>query len=90
MPIVLCELESIANLSFVPTPSVADTSSGSVKPAAFGSNIPPKPPIPLATPLRLVAFASGRIISISAFPAAMLTPESLYVSEIFLLHWPCI
>ena len=81
---------SIAIFSFVPTPSVADTSRGSIKPAALGSNIPPKPPIPLATPLRLVAFASGRIISTSALPAAMLTPESLYVSEIFLLRRPCI
>ena len=38
-------LVSIATFNFVPTPSVAATSIGSLKPAAFKSNSPPNPPI---------------------------------------------
>ena len=45
MPIVSWMLLSIAILTLVPTPSLAATRIGSVKPAALRSNRPPKPPI---------------------------------------------
>ena len=57
MPTVSCSPVSIAIFSLVPTPSVVETSTGSVKPAAFRSNSAPKPPKPPMTPARLVAFA---------------------------------
>ena len=74
MPTVSCRPVSIATLSLVPTPSVVATSTGSVKPAAFGSNSAPKPPRPPITPGRRVDRASGLIASTSASPASMSTP----------------
>ena len=67
---------SIATFSLVPTPSVVDTSTGSVKPAAFRSNSAPNPPSPPITPLRVVARASGLIASTNASPASISTPAA--------------
>ena len=41
---------SIAILTLVPTPSLAATSTGSLKPARLRSNRPPKPPISASAP----------------------------------------
>ncbi len=70
-------IEGWNTLSFVPTPSVPDTSSGSVYPAAFTSNRPPNIPSWAAHPGRAVRAASGLIASTSLSPAPMSTPESL-------------
>ena len=43
---------SMASLSLVPTPSVAATSSGSLKPHGLRSNRPPNPPMPPNRPVR--------------------------------------
>ena len=51
----------MAIFSLVPTPSLAATSTGSVKPAALRSNSPPKPPISPSAPGRRVARTSGLI-----------------------------
>ena len=42
----------MASLSLVPTPSVPETSTGSLKPPALRSNRPPKPPMPPSTSAR--------------------------------------
>src|SRR5258705_911199 len=73
---------SMASLSLVPTPSVDATRSGSLKPAAFKSNRPPKPPKSAAAPRRAVAFAAGAIRETNASPASMSTPASLYVKRL--------
>ncbi|SPU27738.1 Uncharacterised protein [Candidatus Bartonella washoeensis] len=44
----------MAIFNFVPTPSLAATRIGSLNPAAFKSNSPPKPPISASVPLRFV------------------------------------
>jgi hypothetical protein len=49
---VSCLPVSIASFSLVPTPSFAATSSGSLKPAAFRIEEPPKPPISASAPGR--------------------------------------
>ena len=76
MPTVAWRPVSMAILSLVPTPSVVETSTGSVNPAARRSNSAPNPPRPPITPARVVAAASGLIRSTSASPAAMSTPAS--------------
>ena len=57
MPIPSCRPVSMASLSLVPTPSVAATSTGSLKPQALRSNRPPKPPMP---PMQPGALGLGR------------------------------
>ena len=47
-----------------------------LKPAAFRSNSPPKPPISASAPGRRVARTSGLIASTRALPASMSTPAS--------------
>src|SRR6185295_12612567 len=80
MPMPPCSPVSIAILSLVPTPSVAATSTGSLKPAALRSNSPPKPPISASAPARAVARTIGLMRSTRRFPASISTPESAYVS----------
>jgi hypothetical protein len=77
MPTVAWWLASMATLSLVPTPSVVATSSGSVKPAAFGSKKAPNPPSEASEPLRAVARARGAMALTRALPASMSTPASL-------------
>ena len=67
----------IANCSFVPTPSVLETSIGSLKPDCFKSNKPPKPPNSPVVPFIAVAFAIGEISETSSSPKSMFTPASL-------------
>jgi hypothetical protein len=67
---------SMASLSLVPTPSVAATRSGSLKPQGLRSNRPPKPPMPPKRPVRAVLAASGPIEFTSALPASISTPAS--------------
>src|SRR5215203_2056365 len=76
---------SMAIFTFVPTPSLAATRIGSLKPAAFRSNSPPKPPISASAPGRRVARTRGLIASTMALPASISTPESAYVRPFFLL-----
>mmetsp|Transcript_6645 Transcript_6645/g.17403 ORF Transcript_6645/g.17403 Transcript_6645/m.17403 type:complete len:246 (-) Transcript_6645:486-1223(-) len=80
MPMVACFSVCCAISSFVPTPSVPATSTGSLNPAAAVSKSPPKPPIEPITPARLVLFAIGLILSTSALPSSMSTPAALYDS----------
>ena len=54
IPTVSCLSIRKAILSFVPTPSVPETRTGFVIPVMSSSNRPPKPPIPLRTPLVMV------------------------------------
>lgn len=51
----------LLTFNLVPTPSVPETSKGSLYPALFVSNSPPKPPIFPTTPNLLVVLASGLI-----------------------------
>ena len=68
--------ESIASLSFVPTPSVAANITGSLNP--FGnSKAPAKEPMPPITPGILVDLTKGLIFSTKLLPASMSTPASL-------------
>ncbi len=76
MPTVSSRPESMATRSFVPTPSVEATSTGSAKPAARVSNSAPNPPRASITPGRAVPAAIGLMRSTSALPAAMSTPAS--------------
>src|ERR1700732_3096105 len=66
---------SMAILTLVPTPSLAATSTGSLKPARFRSNSPPNPPISASAPGRAVAFTSGFIRSTLAVPSSTHTPH---------------
>src|SRR5438093_13680262 len=81
-PIPLKAFASIAIFSFVPTPSVEATRTGSRNPAAFRSNRPPKPPRSASAPARRVALANGAMRATRASPASMSTPASLYVSPL--------
>ena len=72
---VSCRPVSIAILTLVPTPSLAATSTGSLKPARLRSNSPPKPPISASAPGRAVAFTSGLISSTMRLPASISTPD---------------
>ena len=64
---------------------MAETSIGSLKPAAFKSNIAPKPPKLSITPGRFVDLAAGFICSTNVFPASISTPASAYVKLLFLV-----
>ena len=50
MPTESCLFISCAMRCFVPTPSVPETSTGSLIPVRSGANRPPKPPISDTTP----------------------------------------
>ena len=50
MPTVSCLSIRKAIFSFVPTPSVPETSTGWVRPVISSSNRPPKPPSPPMAP----------------------------------------
>ena len=50
MPTVSCLSMRKASFSFVPTPSVPETSTGTFMPERSGMNSPPKPPRPPSTP----------------------------------------
>ena len=63
MPIVSCLSSSMAATSFVPTPSVPETSTGSFMPESSGWNRPPKPPMPETTPGIAVRFTCSFISS---------------------------
>ena len=60
-------------------PSVAETRTGSINPAAFVSKRPPNPPKSVLAPARFVRFACGAISSTNASPSSMSTPVSLYL-----------
>ncbi len=64
-----------ASLSFVPTPSVPATSTGSRKRLPISTSAP-KPPMPASTSGRIVRLANGLMRSTSASPASMSTPAS--------------
>ena len=65
IPTPLTLLLSIARRSFVPTPSVDDTSRGSLNPSFIISNKPPKPPILISAPGTFVSLIIGLISSTS-------------------------
>ncbi len=75
MPTVPWRASSMASLSFVPTPSVPATSTGSRKRFPISTSAP-KPPIPASTSGRMVRLANGLIRSTRASPASMSTPAS--------------
>ncbi len=65
-----------ATLSFVPTPSVPLTSTGSTSPSG-SRHMPAKPPTPASTSAIAVALARGLMRSTSSSPASMSTPALL-------------
>ena len=67
----------MANCNLVPTPSVLEISKGSLKPAFFKSNIPPKPPISAVVPLIEVASVMFEISETSLLPSSIFTPDLL-------------
>src|SRR5215831_4928336 len=73
-----------ATFSFVPTPSVLETRTGSFMPAKLQANMPPNEPISERTPGVKVSRASCRIRFFAALDASISTPASLYVMVIFL------
>ena len=75
MPMVSCCFMRKASLSFVPTPSVPETMTGS-RYFFDTSTSAPKPPMPPSTSGRMVPRASGLMRSTSASPASMSTPAS--------------
>src|SRR4030095_11433126 len=79
IPTVSCRPARKATRSFVPTPSVDDTSTGAREPAGILTKLA-KPPTPPSTSARFVAWASGVIRRTAASPASMSTPDSRYVS----------
>src|SRR5690606_16759753 len=76
-PTVSCLFNWKASLSLVPTPSVPDTSTGSLY-FFDSSNSAPKPPMPPSTSGRIVRLARGFMRSTRASPASMSTPASRY------------
>src|ERR1700722_6991860 len=81
IPIVSCVPVAKAILSFVPTPSVPLTRTGSSTSEGTRQS-PAKPPTSLTTSAIRVIFASGLIRSTSSSPASMSTPASRYVMPI--------
>src|SRR5262249_15433334 len=73
-----------ATFSFVPTPSVLETRTGSFMPAKLQANIPPNEPISERTPGVKVSRASCRMRFFAALDTSISTPASLYVILIFL------
>src|SRR6202521_4759524 len=73
----------MATLSFVPTPSVLDTSTGSFMPAKLQANMPPNDPMSERTPGVKVSRASFRMRFLATFDFSMSTPASLYVIAIY-------
>ena len=77
MPTVPCLPASCATFSFVPTPSVPDTSSGSaISLAAAMENRPPKPPMSPTTSGRYVECTVSLMASTARAPSAMSTPDA--------------
>ena len=69
----------MAIFSLVPTPSVAETRIGSIKPAFFRSKTPPKLPTFPATPGMFVFLTFGLIKETNLFPSSISTPDYLYL-----------
>ena len=77
MPTVSCLSIRKAIFSFVPTPSVPETSTGREMPVRSISNRPPKPPMPSSTPGIAVRATCFFISSTARYPAVMSTPACL-------------
>src|SRR5699024_12588526 len=75
----------MASFSFVPTPSVPDTSTGEIIFNCDKSNAAPKPPRPPITSGRIVRFTCPFICSTASYPALISTPALLYSSDIVIL-----
>ena len=73
-PIVSCLSISNASLSFVPTPSVPLTSTGSFTFSAERSNMPPNAPILPITPRREVDATCFLMRRTTSYPASRFTP----------------
>ena len=73
-PTVSCRSSSWAMRILVPTPSVPDTSTGSVMPVRSGANSPPNPPMPDTTPGIIVRATWGPMSLTPWYPAVMSTP----------------
>ena len=84
MPTVPCLPASWATLSFVPTPSVPETSSGSAMSlAAAMLNKPPNPPMSPTTSGRYVECTVSLMASTARAPSAVSTPAAWYVTSCF-------
>src|SRR6267143_1759207 len=68
----------MATLSFVPTPSALETSTGSFHFFRSSAKSAPKPPMPPSTPGVKVRLAWWRILCFASSATAMLTPASAY------------
>ena len=81
MPTVSCLPAIWATFSFVPTPSVPLTSSGSAMSlAAAMENRPPKPPMSPTTSGRYVSCTTPLMASTARAPSAVSTPAWAYVT----------
>src|SRR3982074_1758796 len=87
---------AMATLSFVPTPSALETSTGSFHFFRSSANNAPKLPMPPSTPGVKVRLAWWRILCFASSATAMFTPASAYfmrglfasVSGLFLIGAP--
>ncbi len=75
IPMVSCFFRRKASFSFVPTPSVPDTMTGSLY-FFETSTRAPNPPMPPSTSGRIVRLAKGLMRSTSESPASISTPAS--------------
>src|SRR5207244_11040014 len=74
----------MATLSFLPTPSVLETSTGSFHLCVARADGAPKPPMPPSTPGVKVRLAWWRILCFASSATAMFTPASAYfMRELF-------
>src|SRR5215472_2537768 len=78
----------MATLSFVPTPSALDTSTGSFHFLPFMANSPPNPPMPPRTLGVKVLLAWWRMRCLAAFATAISTPASAYFMGELLRPFP--
>ena len=78
MPTVSCLLKAKASLSLVPTPSVDETSTGSLMLPISGLNRPPNPPMSEMTPLVCVRCTRCLMRATRSLPAWISTPASVY------------
>src|SRR3954447_23457638 len=86
IPIVSWRSIINASMSFVPTPSVPETNTGSFKFNTDKSNIPPNPPKPPITPGLIVFCTCFFILETASYPASIFTPACSYAFAIPILQ----
>ena len=82
MPIVVKRPVARATIALVPTPSVDDTSTGSLYRSLGNAKSPPKPPMSPMTSGRKVLRTLSLIRRTASSPSERLTPAPSYVSGV--------